>query len=86
MSKNGQLTFLRIIELGGALGPRGSPPQWAEHLVPGALPPNGRSTWSPGLSPPMGGALGPRDSPPLGGALRFCSVYETETSLLNLKA
>ena len=39
MSKNGQLTFLRIIELGGALGPRGSPPQWAEHLVPGTLPP-----------------------------------------------
>ena len=48
MSKNGQLTFLRIIELGGALSPRGSPP--------------------------------------LGGALRFCFVYETETSLLNLKA
>ena len=72
MSKNGQLPFLRIIELGGALSPRGSPP------LDGALSPRG--------SPPLGGALSPRGSPPLGGALRFCSVYETETSLLNLKA
>ena len=43
MSKNGQLPFLRIIELGGALSPRGSPP------LGGALSPRG--------SPPLGGAL-----------------------------